>query len=52
VSGADLLSENRLALPPTLRLAAGLGLGLCRTPEELAAAISRGVKEGSGMEAR
>jgi energy-coupling factor transport system ATP-binding protein len=52
VSGADLLSENRLALPPTLRLAADLGLGICRTPEELAAAILRGVKEGSGMEAR
>jgi energy-coupling factor transport system ATP-binding protein len=52
VSDADLLSENRLALPPTLRLAASLGLGLCRTPEELAAAILRGVKEGSGMEAR
>jgi energy-coupling factor transport system ATP-binding protein len=52
VSGADLLSENRLALPPTLRLAADLGLGICRTPEELAAAILRGAKEGSGMEAR
>jgi energy-coupling factor transport system ATP-binding protein len=52
VSGADLLGENHLALPPTLRLAADLGLGICRTPEELAAAILRGAKEGSGMEAR
>ncbi len=38
-SDAGLLGENRLTLPPTLRLAAGLGLGPCRTPEELAAAI-------------
>ena len=38
-SDAGLLEENRLTLPPTLRLAAGLGLGPCRTPEELAAAI-------------
>jgi energy-coupling factor transport system ATP-binding protein len=51
-SDAGLLEENRLALPPTLRLATGLGLGPCRTPEELAAAILRGVKEGSGVEAR
>jgi len=39
VSDAGLLKENRLTLPPTLRLAAGLGLGPCRTPEELAATI-------------
>jgi energy-coupling factor transport system ATP-binding protein len=38
-SDAGLLEENRLTLPPTLRLAASLGLGPCRTPEELAAAI-------------
>jgi energy-coupling factor transport system ATP-binding protein len=38
-SDAGLLEENRLTLPPILRLAAGLGLGPCRTPEELAAAI-------------
>jgi energy-coupling factor transport system ATP-binding protein len=39
VSDIDLLRENRLALPTVLRLAAGLGLGICRTPEELAEAI-------------
>ncbi len=39
ISDAKLLEENRLTLPPTLRLAAGLGLGPCRTPEELAEAI-------------
>lgn len=52
VSDADLLRENRLALPPILRLAAGLGLGVCRTPEELAAAILRRAGERSGVEAR
>jgi energy-coupling factor transporter ATP-binding protein EcfA2 len=41
VSDAGLLKENRLTLPPTLRLAASLGLGPAkvRTPEELTAAI-------------
>jgi energy-coupling factor transporter ATPase len=52
ISGADLLEENRLALPPVLRLAAGLGLGICRTPEELAAAILRRAGERPGVEAR
>ena len=38
VSDPDLLQENRLALPTTLRLAAALGLGPAkvRTPEDLA----------------
>jgi energy-coupling factor transport system ATP-binding protein len=44
VSDPDLLQANRLVLPSTLRLAAGLGLGRCRTPDELAAAILRRVK--------
>ena len=41
VSDPDLLRENRLALPTTLRLAAALGLGPAklRTPEDLASAI-------------
>jgi energy-coupling factor transport system ATP-binding protein len=41
VSDAGLLKENRLTLPPTLRLAASLGLGPAkvRTPEELTAVI-------------
>ena len=47
-SNVDLLAENRLTLPPTLRLAASLGLGLCKTPEELAEAIL----EKIGSEAR
>jgi energy-coupling factor transport system ATP-binding protein len=44
VSDADLLEENHLVLPPTLRLAADLGLGPARlrTPEELAEAIKIG----------
>jgi energy-coupling factor transport system ATP-binding protein len=44
VSDADLLNENHLVLPTTLRLAAGLGLGPAklRTPEELAGAIKIG----------
>jgi ABC-type multidrug transport system ATPase subunit len=52
VSDTELLRENRLALPTTLRLAAGLGLGAAkpRTPEELAAAVLRRVKQG--VEAR
>jgi energy-coupling factor transport system ATP-binding protein len=48
----DLLRENRLALPTTLRLAAALGLGPAklRTPEDLASAIAR--KIGSEARAR
>jgi energy-coupling factor transport system ATP-binding protein len=50
ISDARLLEENRLKLPPTLRLAAGLGFDLCRTPEELAEAIMQ--KIGSEARAR
>ena len=52
VSDPDLLRENRLALPTTLRLAAALGLGPAklRTPEDLASAIAR--KIGSEARAR
>ena len=49
-SDAGLLRENRLVLPPVPRLAAGLGLPLCRTPEELAAAVAR--RSRDGVEAR
>ena len=44
VSDADLLNENHLVLPTTLRLAAGLGLdpAKLRTPEDLAGAIKIG----------
>ena len=47
LSDASLLRENRLTLPPVLRLAAGLGLGAAklRTPEELAREI--GEKSGA-----
>jgi energy-coupling factor transport system ATP-binding protein len=50
VSDPDLLRENRLALPTTLRLAAALGLGSAklRTPEDLASALV----EKIGSEAR
>jgi energy-coupling factor transporter ATP-binding protein EcfA2 len=50
ISDPGLLRDNRLTLPPVLRLAAGLGLGRAklRTPEELAAAIV----EKIGSEAR
>ena len=50
ISDPGLLRDNRLTLPPVLRLAAGLGLGPAklRTPEELAAAIV----EKIGSEAR
>jgi energy-coupling factor transport system ATP-binding protein len=50
ISDAGLLEENRLTLPPNLRLATGLGLGLRRTPEELAEAIME--KIGSKARAR
>ena len=41
ISDPDLLRENRLTLPPLLRLASSLGLGPAklRTPQELAEAI-------------
>jgi len=49
---ADLLRENRLVLPPVLRLATTLGLtpAEARTPEELAAAIMH--RTGSEARAR
>jgi energy-coupling factor transport system ATP-binding protein len=50
ISDARLLEENHLTLPPTLRLATGLGFDLCRTPEELAEAIMQ--KIGSEARAR
>src|SRR5215212_7490843 len=52
VSDPDLLRENRLALPTTLRLAAALGLSPAklRTPEDLASAIVQ--KIGSEARAR
>ena len=49
-SDVDLLRENRLLLPTVPRLAAELGLPFCRSPEELAAAVSRRSREG--VEAR
>ncbi|MGF1470946.1 MAG: ATP-binding cassette domain-containing protein [Rubrobacteraceae bacterium] len=39
VSDTELLRDNRLLLPPVLRLAAELGLPPRRTPEELAALV-------------
>ena len=51
-SDADLLRENRLVLPAVPRLAADLGLPFCRTPEDLAAAVARRSRDGSGVEAR
>ncbi len=47
VSDAELLRENRLSLPPVLRLAADLGLPLRRTPEELARDILQRIGEGA-----
>ena len=44
ISDPDLLQNNRLTLPPVLRLATGLGLGPRRTPAELAAAIMEKVE--------
>jgi energy-coupling factor transport system ATP-binding protein len=46
LSDAGLLEENRLTLPPILRLAVDLGLGPAklRTPEELAEAILSGTR--------
>ena len=40
LSDAEFMQWNRLVLPPGLRLAADLGLGGCRTPEELAEALA------------
>ena len=51
-SDAELLRQNRLVLPTVPRLAAELGLPFCRTPEELAAAVARRSRDGSGVEAR
>ena len=48
-SDAELLRENRLALPTVPRLALDLGLPPCRTPEELATAVTRA---RNGVEAR
>ena len=52
VADADLLGENRLALPTVLRLASNLGLGVGRPREELAAGILRRGGERPGVEAR
>ena len=48
VSDAELLRDNRLSLPPVLRLAADLGLSPRQTPEELA----RRLLQTSGAGAR
>ncbi|MDP8947209.1 MAG: ATP-binding cassette domain-containing protein [Actinomycetota bacterium] len=48
ISDAGLLTQNRLTLPSTLRLATALGLGPRRTPEELAQTIV----EKTGRKAR
>ncbi|CAN5736904.1 energy-coupling factor ABC transporter ATP-binding protein [soil metagenome] len=47
VSDAELLRENRLSLPPILRLAVDLGLSPRRTPEELARDILQKIGEGA-----
>ncbi len=47
VSDAELLKENRLSLPPVLRLAADLGLPPRRTPEELAQDVLQRLGEGA-----
>ncbi len=52
MADAALLEENRLVPPTVPRLAADLGLGSCRTPEDLAGAVLRRVWEGSGAEIR
>ncbi len=51
-SDAELLRENRLVLPTVPKLAAELGLPFCRTPKELAAAVGKRSRDGSGLEAR
>lgn len=50
VSDAELLRENRLSLPPMLRLAADLGLTPRRTPEELACDVLQRIGEGARIE--
>ena len=51
ISDADLLRDNRLILPTTLRLALELGLssGKLRTPEDLAAAVRERTGRGTGV---
>jgi energy-coupling factor transporter ATPase len=51
ISDADLLRENRLVLPTTLRLALELGLSPAkpRTPEDLAAAVRERAGRGTGV---
>lgn len=44
-----LLRENRLSLPPVLRLALGLGLPPCRTPEDLAELIRQRASRRTGV---
>ncbi len=48
-ANAGLLRENRLSLPPVLRLAADLGLPLHRTPEDLATEILAEIGDGAGV---
>ena len=48
-SDAGLLRENRLVLPTVQRLALGLGLPPCRTPEELARAVRERATRGTGV---
>ncbi len=45
MADAALLEENRLVPPTVPRLAADLGLGSCRTPEDLAGAVLRRFRE-------
>lgn len=47
VADAELRAENRLSLPPVLRLAADLGLPPRRTPEELAREVLERAGEGA-----
>ena len=47
ISNTELLTENRLVLPPVLRLAADLGLPPLRKPEELAEAVLQSTGKGA-----
>ncbi len=47
ISNTELLAENRLVLPPVLRLAADLGLPPHRTPEKLAEAVLQSTGKGA-----
>lgn len=47
VADAELLRENRLCLPPVLRLAADLGLPPRRAPEELSRGVLERIGEGA-----